>query len=298
MNPVVVAGASNQVAAYLIPQLLAQGRTITAIARCERPAWLVRHPKLLWLSANLDSLGGLPAGSAELVYMAPAAHLVRTLNQMVPARVVLLTSTSVEVKKDSHDPAEQGVAATLQRAELDLANWARATLKPCTILRPTMIYGAGLDRNLTRMARLIERFGYALIAGGGTGRRQPVHAADVADAISKVLLSEAAVGQRYDLSGASTMTYREMVESVFASLDKPAKIVNLPLAAAKPVASVLGKLPLLRGISSTVLTRMSQDLIFDHSKASHDFGFSPRAFRPKRSTWLSLAERGAQLLLD
>ena len=221
MNPVVVAGGSNQIAAYLIPQLLAQGRTVTAIARRERPEWVDRHPQLLWLNASLETMGSLPAGNAELVYAAPAAHLVRTLNQMMPVRVVLVTSTSIEVKSKSQDPAEQGVAAKLQRAELDLAHWSRATLKPCTIVRPTLIYGAGLDRNLTRMARLIERFGRALIAGGGSGQRQPIHAADVAGAICKVLVSEASIGQRYDLSGGSTVTYREMVEQVFASLDKP-----------------------------------------------------------------------------
>ena len=126
-----------------------------------------------------------------------------------------------------------------------------------------------------------------------TSQRQPLHAADVADAICKILVSEASIGQRYDLSGGSTVTYREMVEQVFASLDKPSKIVNLPLAVVRPVASILGKLPILRDISPAVLTRMTHDLVFDHSRAIDDFGFAPRTFSPQRSTWLPLSERSA-----
>ncbi len=285
MSSVVVAGASNQIAAYLIPMLLRQGNTVTAISRRAQPAWVQDHPSLLWLETDLAHVGALPAGCAQLIYLAPGAHLKRTLTQFSPSRVVLMTSTSAAIKADSDDPAEQGVAAVLQRAELDLADWASAAAAPFTVLRPTMIYGAGLDSNLTRMARLIKRFRCALISGGGSGKRQPVHAEDVAAAVVGALEHSAAINQSYDLSGASTISYREMVKRVFASLDRPIRIINLPHAVASPVASALSVLPMLRGLKPTMLRRMSEDLVFDHTAAKVDLGFSPRPFRPTASTW-------------
>ena len=49
-----------------------------------------------------------------------------------------------------------------------------------TILRPTLIYEAGRDTNITPLSRLIRRFGFMPLVGGGSGLRQPVHAEDLA----------------------------------------------------------------------------------------------------------------------
>ena len=45
-----------------------------------------------------------------------------------------------------------------------------------TVLRPTMIYDEGRDANVTRLATLIEKFGFMPLAGSGAGQSQPVHA--------------------------------------------------------------------------------------------------------------------------
>ena len=50
-----------------------------------------------------------------------------------------------------------------------------------TILRPTMIYGAAGDRNLSRLLRLLSRTAVLPVPGNGKCLHQPVHVADVAD---------------------------------------------------------------------------------------------------------------------
>jgi nucleoside-diphosphate-sugar epimerase len=49
-----------------------------------------------------------------------------------------------------------------------------------TLLRPTLIYGCGLDQNISRLARIIRLCRCMLVAGQARGLRQPVHADDLA----------------------------------------------------------------------------------------------------------------------
>lgn len=282
---VVVAGGRNQVCAFLIPRLLSEGSRVTAISRGARPSWIESHPDLDWQQVSLANADLTAHRGAMLVYLAPMTLLPGTLNQLMPSRVVLMSSTSRFSKADSSSPAEQGVAAMLQRGELELTRWSQQQDMPATILRPTLIYGAGLDQNLTRMARLIKRFGFALIAGAGNGKRQPVHADDLADAILKALRAPASFGRDYNLSGGSTLSYREMLERVFASVDRKPRIIRLPTALLRPAAVIASRLPGLVGLSPQVFARMEQDLVFDHQAAIDDFGYQPREFSPTSETW-------------
>ena len=86
---------------------------------------------------------------------------------------------------------------------------------PYTIFRPTLIYGVGRDRNVADIARFAKRFGVFPILGKGLGLRQPVHAADLAEACILAVDSSASFNRIYNLSGGETLTYREMVERVF-----------------------------------------------------------------------------------
>lgn len=87
------------------------------------------------------------------------------------------------------------------------------------ILRPTLIYGRGRDRNITVIARFIRRFGFFPVLGRATGLRQPVHAEDVALACHRALEAPAATNRAYNISGGETVTYREMVRRVFLALE-------------------------------------------------------------------------------
>jgi nucleoside-diphosphate-sugar epimerase len=97
-----------------------------------------------------------------------------------------------------------------------------------TIFRPTLIYGAGRDRNIADIARFVRRFGVFPILGKGIGLRQPVHAADLAEACLLAVDSSASFNRVYNLSGGETLTYRQMVERVFQAMGKRGRVVSLP----------------------------------------------------------------------
>ena len=194
-------------------------------------------------------------------------------------RVVALSSTSLFTKDNSNDPTEQALAQRLADAEAELCAWAKGRSVEWTILRPTLIYGRGRDKNLSEIARLIRRFGFFPLCGQGLGLRQPVHVVDVAAACFAALTAAEARNRDYNISGAETLPYREMVCRVFAALRRPPRFLVLPLSVFKLALIGLRLFPRYRHWSVAMAERMNRDLVFDHSDAVRDFGYFPKPFR-------------------
>ena len=195
-------------------------------------------------------------------------------------RIVVLSSTSRFTKDASSDPEEQAVARRLAEAEARVQAWAESRGVEWVILRPTLIYGLGRDKNIAEIARFIRRFGFFPLFGKAEGLRQPVHAEDVAAACVAALQAHGAANRAYNLSGGETLAYREMVARIFAALGRRPRLLAVPLWVFSLAVAVLRRLPRYRHWSAAMALRMNRDLVFDHSAASRDFAFKPRAFAP------------------
>jgi nucleoside-diphosphate-sugar epimerase len=275
---VLILGATSLIGGYLARELAETGTAFTQISR--NPAPLDRS----WLRADLtdaDLAARLPA--TALVYsLSPIWLLPDALPALKAAgmkRLVAFSSTSVFTKAASSEPSERAVAARLAEAEAAAAAFCAANGVAWTILRPTLIYDEGHDGNVSRLAALIRRFGLLPVSGKGEGRRQPVHAQDLARGAIAAAASKAARDRAYDLPGGETLTYREMAGRVFDALGKPRRVVALPPPLWK-LAFALAR-PLLPGATAAMGTRMTADLTFDPEPARRDFGWAPRAFHPK-----------------
>ncbi len=194
-------------------------------------------------------------------------------------RIVALSSTSRFTKDDSPDPAEQDVAYRLAEAEQRLQTWAEARGIEWIILRPTMVYGRGRDRNVTEIARLIRRWGIFPLLGEGRGGRQPVHVEDVAAACAEAIQCPEAKNHAFNLSGGEVLSYKKMVTQVFESLDKKPRFVRLPRWGFRLALMGLRLLPRFRHWSIAMAERMDRDMVFEHQEAKALLGFSPRSFR-------------------
>lgn len=194
-------------------------------------------------------------------------------------RIIVLSSTSRFTKHNSSDPAEQLTAQRLQEHEARLRKWAMANNIDWIILRPTLIYGLGRDKNITEIARFIQRFGFFPIFGPAKGLRQPIHAEDVATACFNVLFSSKISNQAYNLSGGETLSYRDMVNQVFAAFHLTPRLITIPHWVFKIAINCICKLPRYRHWTTAMAERMNTDLTFDSSDAIQDFDFSPRLFK-------------------
>lgn len=193
-------------------------------------------------------------------------------------RIVAVSSTSRFTKVDSSDPAEYAIVEKLIQGEERLKQWAQSCGIEWVILRPTLIYGKGRDKNISEIARFIRRFGFFPLFGKAEGLRQPIHARDVSDACVKAIKTSGKLQKEYDISGGDTLTYREMVKRVFIAMDCTPRLLTVPLWVFRIAVSMLRCLPRYKQWSSAMAERMNQDLVFDQAEAFRDLNFKPGSF--------------------
>ncbi|WP_367849432.1 NAD-dependent epimerase/dehydratase family protein [Rhodoferax sp. WC2427] len=193
-------------------------------------------------------------------------------------RIVVLSSTSRFTKDTSSDPLEQAIAQRLADAESQLQTWAESRGIEWVVLRPTLIYQPGQDKNVSEIARFVRRFGFFPVLGKAQGLRQPIHAADVAGACIAALRSPTVANRAYNISGGETLPYRSMVGRIFAAQGRVTRVLSVPLWMFKLAVTLLRCLPRYRQWSAAMAERMNRNLVFDHTEAAQDFGFQPRAF--------------------
>lgn len=188
-------------------------------------------------------------------------------------RIVAFGSTSVHVKGASPDAAERDVAARLAEAEAALLEACRRSGSPCWILRPTLVWGMGRDATVSRVVALARRWPLLPLPLDAPGRRQPVHALDLAAAARAALAAEPHGAGAFDLPGGEALTFGDMLQRSVLAAAPACRPVSVPWRA---VAALAALRPGLRGPGS----RLGDDLVFDAAAAHRSLGWAPRGFRP------------------
>ncbi len=274
-------GAGSMVGGSIIPLLVHDGRHGYAFSR--KVSDRKTEAGVTWL--RFDALSPTHPATPQIrdwLCVAPIWVLPQyfsMLERYGACRVVALSSTSRFTKTDSSDSAENAVALRLAEGEARLRTWAESRGVEWVVLRPTLIYGRGRDKNIAEIARFVGRFGFFPLLGKAMGLRQPIHVEDVAAACLAALHAPAAANRAYNISGGETLPYREMVRRVFAAMQRRPRLVTIPLVIFRMAVACLRVFPGYRHWSAAMAERMNRDLVFDHSNATRDLGFSPRPFQ-------------------
>ncbi len=274
-STVLVCGASSQIGYFLLPDLAQAGKCVLALSRSAQPDLA----GVAWLRGSLPQPPPEAASAASVCSFAPLDALAAWIDAGgAPGlrRVVATSSMSAQSKQTSPVASERALAQRLREGEARLIEACERRDIAWTILRPTLIYGAGRDRSLTPLARRAVRWRvFGLPAG--TGMRQPVHAADVALAVLRAL--DGAGDKRViPVGGGERLPAAEMFARVRASLPAPTLGVPVPAPLIRLGARLL---PALRG----PLTRLQQDLVADNSELERLLDVHPRAFHPDAGCW-------------
>ncbi|MDI6741577.1 MAG: SDR family oxidoreductase [Smithella sp.] len=280
-----VIGATSIIGKYLLPLLLDNGYDVVAFSRYKKKLQKSDHHALTWALLPAPDSGRRSDHKARSIRywisLAPITALPNYYSLLLDhdtRHIVALSSTSRFTKLDSSDLTEKALAFSLAEKEKHLTAWSGTHKLSFTILRPTMVYDWGHDKNITVLAAFIKRFSFFCLFGEAQGLRQPVHARDVASACASAISSAGAVNRSYNLSGAERLTYREMVSRIFSALGKKPRFVKCPLWLFSLAVFVLRVFPRYRQWSAAMAQRMNKDMVFDHSEACNDLGFMPRPF--------------------
>jgi len=285
----VVFGASGAVGRFLLPRLLAEGHEVVALSREVRTS---THPALRWVLGELPSrVPALPA--ADTIFsLGPLEAFAAWFAVSADAQasgVVAIGSSSAETKKTSVDPAERALAERLREAERRLAAAADARGVASVVLRPTLIYGAGLDRSLTPITRFARRTRVFPYVAPARGLRQPVHADDLAGACVALAHASRLRQRVYEVGGGERVAFGVMLARVRESLPFATIALPLPVALARIGAALPFRPAAFRAASRAALERLREDLVVDDAAAAADFGWAPRDFRPTPADWTTPA---------
>lgn len=270
-------GLSGQVGDALLPGLLSRGEPVLAASRLSRPALA----GVQWLRSSFESLASVPEGVSTIISLGPLEQFSEWFVRVGPQaiRVVALGSTGRIHKQLSPDPAERAVARALDVAGQALLDAGDRLGCQVTVLEPTLLYGNGRDRSLSRLAAFARRWRVLPLPARAAGLRQPVHVGDVARAVLDSLRVPATFGRRFELPGGEALPFDAMVMRTLARHAPGATVLRLPTPLFA-LAIWIGTRASGSPASPGMLARVHVDQTADPSLARDAFGYEPRAFDP------------------
>lgn len=271
-----VIGGSGKVGGYIVKHLVQGGETPFALSRDGRASAGVN-----WIIGDLQ--GRLKTPAVDIIFCTANSMLFAdALPRMITPqtkRVVVFTTTSVMTKMDSEIETERKLLEGIAAAERRIQSICEHAGIGWTILRPTLVYDEGKDRNISRLAQVIRKFGFMPVVGAAEGLRQPVHAEDLAIAAVSASRSIMAINKTYILAGTETISYAEMVGRIFDGVGKRRYVLHIPALLWRAVFKIAK--PFLPGFNEAMGVRMTKDMVFDSTWAQREIGWAPREFRPK-----------------
>jgi nucleoside-diphosphate-sugar epimerase len=278
MKQLLIFGLSGQVGDALLPQLLQSEYQITAISRQQKKS----QKNIIWQQAAFPDFAIVQSHYDAIISLGPLDlfSVWLSASNISIGKIIALSSTSIVTKKNSPDPDEQKLAQVLFESEQRLMEHANKTSANLFILRPTLIYGAGRDQSLSRWLRLASRFKFVVLPKKAAGLRQPVHVADLADAVFNAVISEKSIRLILDLPGGETLSFDQMlIRSLRANLPMT-KVLRIPDFLFRLLLRFAEFVGLGSGLGAGFFARLGEDWVFDAAPARNLLGYEPRPFSP------------------
>ncbi|MGO9501719.1 MAG: NAD-dependent epimerase/dehydratase family protein [Streptosporangiaceae bacterium] len=273
-----VTGGSGFLGGYVLREAARRGHAAVALARSDAAAAAVSGLGAQPVAGDLDDPAALgPAFAAArcdvLVNLASLGFghgpvIVAAARDAGISRAVFVSTTAVTTT----------LAAPSKRVRLSAEQRIRTSGLDWTILRPTMIYGAPGDRNLSRLLALLTRTPVLPVPGGGTHLQQPVHVADLAAAVLTATERPAAAGACYDVAGPRPLAFAELLAICAGAVASRTRFVPVPLAPLVAAARGYEQLSRRPRIRAEQLQRLAEDKAFDIGDAVRELDYAPRSF--------------------
>lgn len=217
-----------------------------------------------------DSLARALSGVDAFIHVAGIEYVSRVLPAMRRAgvgRLVVIGSTSVHSAYEHRSGWRREMEGLVRESGL---RW--------TIIRPTMIYGSELDKNIHKLLRFLDRSPVFPMFGDGANLWQPVYHEDLARGVLAALENRTAVHRSYDLPGAAPLAYLDLVRTAAASLGREPRIVHVPLEPVRRGLRIAEAIRMPIPVKSEQVMRLREDKAYPYEKAREDLGYAPRPF--------------------
>jgi len=149
---------------------------------------------------------------------------------------------------------------------------------PCTVLRPTLMFGWFDPKHLGWLARFMERTPVFPIPGHGRYMRQPLYNRDFCRALVACMRTQPA-GAIYDLTGPDRVDYIDMIRAIRDAKDLRTLIVRIPYRLFDLLLRVYALFSARPPFTASQLKALTAGDDFTGVDLQATFGFRPTPFR-------------------
>lgn len=151
-------------------------------------------------------------------------------------------------------------------AECALKSIAAETGLEIVILRPPLVYGAGVRANFLNLMKLVEK-GIPLPLGSVHNQRSLVYVGNLADAIATCATHPNAAGQTFLISDNADVSTAELIRNLSIFLKQPVRLVAISPVILTMLAQIFGK--------TATVDRLLGSLTIDSSKIRQTLDWQP-----------------------
>ena len=271
---ILVTGASGNIGSQVTRRALSLGYRVRCLVRPSSKRHLLQDLPVDICEGDLRDLPSIVRACRgidaviSIAYISLARNLLLAAREEGVRRLVFLGSTGIYTALPSAGA----------RAKREAETQIRQSGLNTTILRATLVYGNELDGNIYRLIRFCNRFPVFPVFGSGRAWQQPVFIDDVAHNLVAVLTNEQTYGKAYDLGGSSRLSYRDLIDTTAATLNRRLIKINIPLSLAAFAVRLAAPFWPRLGLSREQVKRLAEDKHVDISPARRDFAYQPLGF--------------------
>lgn len=275
---VLLTGGSGFTGGFVLAELLGRGHEVVALARSSQSAAIVERAGAESVWGDLDDAASIDEAFGQanadcLINVASlgfghAPTIVGAAEQAGLTRAVFVSTTAIFTK----------LPASSKRVRTEAEVTVTSSSLEWTIIRPTMIYGAPGDRNISRLVALVRRAPVIPIPGDGSHLQQPVHVEDLASTIVSAAEQDLAIGRSYNVGGPEPISFRELIAETCVAVDRTPRFVRVPMRQARTMIGFYEGRASSPRLKVEQLDRLEEDKVFDITAAKHDLGHRPRSF--------------------
>ena len=168
---------------------------------------------------------------------------------------------------ESDLPNPQGpYAVSKWEAEKALRKIEKETGMQVVILRPPLIYGAGVKANFAALLKLVDKK-FPLPLANINNKRSLIYVNNFVDAIITCATHPNAAGQTYLVSDGEDVSMPQLIKKIAVALNKPSYLFSFPISFMRFFARFAGK--------SASVDRFIESLVIDSSKIRQELGWKP-----------------------
>jgi nucleoside-diphosphate-sugar epimerase len=161
---------------------------------------------------------------------------------------------------------QDAYAISKWKAEIALRKIEKETGMQVVILRPPLVYGAGVKANFASLLKVVNKK-IPLPLASVKANRSLIYVGNLVDAIIVCASSPNAGGHTYLVSDGDAVSMPQLIKKIALALNKPSFVLPIPLSIMRYLAKAFGK--------TSSLDRLTQSLVIDSSKIRQDLDWKP-----------------------